>query len=57
MTLAEKAEKAFQGTNQVPDYGQRVMDGFGPGSVHVFPDGSVAAMWDDGTFSVAEVEE
>lgn len=54
---AEKASTHFQRANIIPNLGQRVLDGFGPGRVHVFPDGSVAMHGADGCFLLADVVE
>lgn len=57
MTQAEKAIKSFEKNNVIPNMGQRIMEGFGPGSVHVFQDGSIAMHWNDGEFTLGEIKE
>lgn len=57
-TLAEKAVQEFNAAGVIPDLGQRIHEGYGPGAVHVFPDGSLACHWTDGAFTLpTEVEE
>ena len=56
-TLAQQALKQFEKTNIIPQLGQRIHEGMGPGSVHVFPDGSMACHWTDGAYTLAELSE
>jgi len=57
MTLAEQAKKHFDKQDLIPDLGQRTQESFGPGTAHIFPDGSLAVHFDDGAFLVAELQE
>ena len=57
MTQALKAVEEFNQSGVIPEMGQRVHNGLGPGVVHVFPDGSVAIHWNDGAFTVGELVE
>jgi len=56
-TLARQAVEHFTRTDTIPDLGQRRAEGMGPGTVHIFPDGSVACHWTDGAFLEASIEE
>lgn len=56
MTQAQKAIKEFETTDLIPKMGQR-LDGFGPGTAHIFPDGSIAVHWIDGAFTLAVLVE
>lgn len=57
MKLAEQAKAEFDKTDLIPNLGQRMQGGLGPGTVHIFPDGSLAIHGDDATFTVAELRE
>ena len=57
-TLAARAIREFAQTDLIPQLGQRTEDVVGPGTLHIFPDGSIAIHGDDGTFVEGEwVEE
>ena len=53
MNQAQKAVAEFQKSGSIPNMGQRIYEGVGPGAAHVFPDGSIACHWDDGAFLVS----
>lgn len=55
--MAEEAVNEFKEKGLIPNLGQRIHEGMGPGAVHVFPDGTIAVHWDDGDFTLGELKE